>query len=64
MAIPEHRRTTWTDIQKRDDNPINAINAINAIGVKTVGRDTKTRKLAKEKGTDSFQKKMLFAARP
>lgn len=51
MAVPEHIRKNWIEIQKRYEFPVNAI------GVKIVDKDTKTLKVWKDEGIDEFQKK-------
>ncbi|MEM6469909.1 MAG: hypothetical protein AAF802_10180 [Planctomycetota bacterium] len=51
MAVPEHIKKNWIEIQKRYEYPVNAI------GVKIVDKDTKTLKVWKDEGIDQYQKK-------
>lgn len=51
MAIPDHIRKNWIEIQKRYEHPVNAI------GVKIQDKDVKTLKVWKEEGIDEYQKK-------
>ncbi|MEM9586750.1 MAG: hypothetical protein AAGA03_05680 [Planctomycetota bacterium] len=51
MAVPDHIRKNWIEIQKRYEFPVNAI------GVKIDTKDAKTLKVWKEEGIDEFQKK-------
>ena len=50
MALPEHIRKNWIEIQKRHEHPVNAI------GVKIESHDSKTLKVWKDEGIDEFQK--------
>ncbi len=50
MAIPDHIRKNWIEIQKRYEHPVNAI------GVKIPDKDAKTLKVWKEEGIDEYQK--------
>ncbi|MEM9825497.1 MAG: hypothetical protein AAF958_02850 [Planctomycetota bacterium] len=51
MALPEHIRKNWIEIQKRYEFPVNAI------GVKIVDKDVKTLAVWKEEGIDEHLKK-------
>ncbi|MEO1617070.1 MAG: hypothetical protein AAFV88_14560 [Planctomycetota bacterium] len=51
MAVPEHIKKNWIEIQKRYEYPVNAI------GVKIMDKDAKTLKVWKDEGIDQHQKK-------
>ena len=50
MAVPEHVKKSWVDIQKKYDHPVNAI------GVKIDSKDAMTMKVWKDEGIDKFVK--------
>lgn len=50
MALPEHIRKNWEQIQQNHAHPVNAI------GVKIDTRDEKTLKVWREEGIDRFLK--------
>lgn len=50
MALPEHVKKSWVDIQKKYDVPVNAI------GVKSDSKDAATLKVWKDEGIDKFVK--------
>lgn len=51
MAVPEHVKKSWIEIQKKFEFPVNAI------GVKIDAKDAKTLAVWKESGIDTFMKK-------
>jgi hypothetical protein len=50
MAVPEHVKKSWVEIQKKYDHPVNAI------GVKINTNDAMTLKVWKDEGIDKFVK--------
>ena len=51
MPIKPEIRNNWIEIQKKNDQPVNAI------GVKITPKDQATLKVWKEEGIDKFMKK-------
>ncbi len=51
MALPDHIRKNWEQIQQNHDHPVNAI------GVKIDSKDQRTLKVWRDEGIDSFVKK-------
>lgn len=51
MALPDHIKKNWIEVQKKYDFPVNAI------GVKIDTKDVKTLTVWKQEGVDAFVKK-------